>query len=400
MPQRRIYSAIINGVAAILCACSAGSGGGLDVAGRPSSPDGGVAPAPTLAFLQGELFDASCIICHAGANAPLGLRLDTENSFNNLVGVPSRQQGSLLRVDPGQPAQSYLIQKLEGRASEGAQMPLGGPPVPQEIINFARQWILDGAQASASDTQPISPPVVTSFTPEPGAALPSLPAQIVVGFDQEIDASTVNEMTIEILRSGDDGEFESGNERAVPISAFSLATANPRLALIDIRGAAAIDDAYQVTIRGSGGSLLLSIGGRALDGEFSGSLPSGDGIEGGDFVATFWVRSIQANLQSIQDNVFAVSCSPGCHTGPTSSNLPSGMDLSSAAASFASLVGVNSLQSPAQFRVSAGDASTSYLVQKIEGTATVGGRMPLASAPLDQVTIDAIRLWINDGANP
>ena len=74
------------------------------------------------------------------------------------------------------------------------------------------------------------------------------------------------------------------------------------------------------------------------------------------------------------------------------------MDLTDADASFASLVGVASLQVPALSRVAAGDPDNSYLIQKLEGTATVGSRMPLGGGPLDQSVIDDIRLWIQNGA--
>jgi hypothetical protein len=49
-------------------------------------------------------------------------------------------------VEAGDPDNSYLIQKLEGTASEGAQMPFGGPPLDQAVIDDIRQWIADGAE--------------------------------------------------------------------------------------------------------------------------------------------------------------------------------------------------------------------------------------------------------------
>ncbi len=47
---------------------------------------------------------------------------------------------------PGNPDQSYLIQKIEGHAAVGARMPLGAPPLPQSTIDVIRQWIANGAQ--------------------------------------------------------------------------------------------------------------------------------------------------------------------------------------------------------------------------------------------------------------
>ncbi|NCF14865.1 MAG: CHRD domain-containing protein [Gammaproteobacteria bacterium] len=101
-------------------------------------------------------------------------------------------------------------------------------------------------------------------------------------------------------------------------------------------------------------------------------------------------------LTQIQTQIFSQRCS-GCHSGPTSSNLPSGMDLSSANASYNALVDVTSLQ-VALDRVTPNDPDNSYLIQKLEGTQAVGLRMPQGGPFLDQATIDTIKEWINDGA--
>ena len=102
-------------------------------------------------------------------------------------------------------------------------------------------------------------------------------------------------------------------------------------------------------------------------------------------------------LSMIQAQVFTPTCS-GCHSGPTSSSLPSGMDLSSTANSFAALVNVSSLQVNTLNRVTPGDTANSYLIQKLEGTAAGGVRMPQGGPFLDQATMDMIKQWINDGA--
>jgi hypothetical protein len=102
-------------------------------------------------------------------------------------------------------------------------------------------------------------------------------------------------------------------------------------------------------------------------------------------------------LTQIQNEVFTPVCS-ACHTGPTSNTLPSGMNLSSAADSFAALVGVASIQVPAQERVEAGNPDDSYLIHKLLGTQSVGDRMPQGGPFLEEETIDTIRQWITDGA--
>ena len=299
-PHRALAGLLI---AAALQGCAPGSGDGLNTSGRPLSEGGDVPLAATLESIQANIFDTSCTVCHSGAAAPLGLRLDAGNSFVNLVGVSSRQVGSLLRVEPGDPDRSYLVRKLEGTAAEGEQMPLGGPPVPQASIDFVRQWISDGALPDSGGT-PAGPPVVVSMTPAPDDVGSALPAEITVGFDREIDASTINSATFTLQRAGGDGQFGDAADVAVMAPA-ELSAANPRLAVMDLRDVAAVDDVYRVTLEGSGPNVVLSVDGVALDGEFLGSLPSGDGIEGGDFVARFEVQGLQPSLDSIQANVFA-----------------------------------------------------------------------------------------------
>jgi hypothetical protein len=66
-------------------------------------------------------------------------------TFNNLVGVPSIQEPALNRVSAGDPDNSYLVQKLEGTAATGRQMPAGGPFLDQAVIDDVRLWIANGA---------------------------------------------------------------------------------------------------------------------------------------------------------------------------------------------------------------------------------------------------------------
>lgn len=132
-----------------LAGCGGGSGEGLDANGRPV--EGGGAPAAplqaTLASIQEHVFTPVCTVCHAGGGAPQGLRLDAANSYALLVAVSSNEVPGVMRVAPGQPDASYLIQKLEGHAAVGARMPLGGPYLDDATIAVIRQWIAAGAPA-------------------------------------------------------------------------------------------------------------------------------------------------------------------------------------------------------------------------------------------------------------
>jgi hypothetical protein len=126
----------------ILAACGAGSGGE-----SPPPPSG---LQPTLASIQANIFTPTCAVsgCHSGPGAMLGLRLDAGSSYASLVNKASfyDTNGTLLRVKPGDPDASFLIQKLEPNPAFGDRMPLTGCCLQQVTIDVIRQWIQDGAQ--------------------------------------------------------------------------------------------------------------------------------------------------------------------------------------------------------------------------------------------------------------
>ncbi|MBN1239784.1 MAG: hypothetical protein JXB36_14870 [Gammaproteobacteria bacterium] len=400
--------ALLSALVALLAAgCGSGSGGSGAPPPPPSSPGGGSngggngggnpALEATFQSIQDNVFTPICTACHAGASAPLGLRLDEDNSYGLLVGVASVQQPDLQRVEPGNPDDSYLIHKLEGTAAVGGRMPLNGTPLPQADIDVIRQWITDGAQDATPAEPPAAPIKVSSLSPLPDSTMTELPANVTAMFDRDPDAATVNAETFLLERSGGDGTFDDGNEVAVAAASIDVPAENPQTAVLDLAGVDSVDDVYRVRLLGAGASMILDLDANALDGEFAGTFPSGDGTAGGDFEATFVVSSVEPTLLSIQENVFTPICS-ACHNGPESDALPTGLDLSDADASFANLVSRPSVQVAALDRVEPGNPDDSYLIHKLEGTAEVGERMPFGQPPLEAATIAAIRQWIADGA--
>lgn len=379
----------------LLTACGAGSGAGLDPNGQPA----GNAPTTPLAAdftsIQQNIFTPVCTVCHSGASAPLGLRLDATNSYAALVGVSSVQASATLRVNPGNPANSYLIAKLEGTAAVGGQMPLGGPALSQASIEFVKQWIAAGAPPAVSAPPPVNqPPSVISTTPASGSTVTTLPATINIAFSQEMNAASINNTTVMLQRSGGDGNFTSGNEVTITPASLNLSTANPALLTINLTGIASNDDSYQLKLVGSGPAPLQDRNGNALDGDSNGSA-------GGDYLLAFSVQAppsggggLQATWRSIQDNVFTPHCVV-CHSG---AGAPEGLRLDEAN-SYAMLVGVASQQVPTLLRVAPNNVNNSYLIQKLEGGAGImGSQMPRGGTPLPQTTIDIVRQWINAGA--
>lgn len=104
-----------------------------------------VPPVNFAAEIQ-AIFSSRCIACHNSNNAPHALVLDPASvSYANLVNVASKEVPSLKRVQPGDPNNSYLVQKVEGTAAEGGRMPLGRAPLTAEQIALIRRWISEGA---------------------------------------------------------------------------------------------------------------------------------------------------------------------------------------------------------------------------------------------------------------
>ena len=122
-----------------LAGCGAGSGEGLDANGRPSGSDGGPPPSgPTLTTIQASVFSVNCAVsgCHGGVTVQRGLRLDPGFSAANLIIVASPRDATLIRVIPGNPGASFLIQKLEGTQTLGDRMPQFGPFLAQGTIDM------------------------------------------------------------------------------------------------------------------------------------------------------------------------------------------------------------------------------------------------------------------------
>ena len=246
----------------------AGNGKGLDQNGQPIGSGGNPGGPVTADFqsIQANVFTPICSVCHIGAGAPEGLQLDAAHSYNLLVGVPSVEQPNLLRVKPSDPANSYMLHKIEGAPGiVGGQMPLGETPLPQATIAAISQWITNGApnapSAAASSfevqaTVPLDHEMVTAPLP-----------RIVVTFTQEVDASLVNESTIAVERMANprldpESTMAAGSARSVAVTR-ALAGLNPSVLLITPNAPLA-PGTYRVTVRGSGGGAVANLNATTL----------------------------------------------------------------------------------------------------------------------------------------
>jgi hypothetical protein len=112
---------------------------------------------PTFTSIQSEIFEttdasgrAACTQCHTDVGrTPSGnLNLRHDVAFANLVNVVSRAKAGAVRVVPGGPENSYILQKLEGRSGiVGERMPrTGGPYLTSGQISILNRWIATGAK--------------------------------------------------------------------------------------------------------------------------------------------------------------------------------------------------------------------------------------------------------------
>lgn len=111
---------------------------------------------PTFASIQRDIFQttdaagrSSCVTCHTDARGvpPAGLVLRDGVAYGALVNAPSRFKAGAVLVVPGDPENSYLIHKLEGRSGiVGLRMPRNGPPfLTDGQLLVIRRWIELGA---------------------------------------------------------------------------------------------------------------------------------------------------------------------------------------------------------------------------------------------------------------
>jgi hypothetical protein len=113
---------------------------------------------PTFSSIQREIFEttdasgrAACTQCHsdAGGRTPSGgMNLRHDLAYATLVGIASRGKAGAIRVIPGDPDSSYIVQKLEGTPGiVGERMPrTGGPYLTEGQISIIKRWIETGAR--------------------------------------------------------------------------------------------------------------------------------------------------------------------------------------------------------------------------------------------------------------
>ena len=138
-----------------LCAASlVGTAGCDEKLADVAGPTPGL--APTFTSIQREIFQSTdssgrvaCTQCHTtqGRTPAANMSLLPEVAYQNLINVASIQKPGAIRVIPGDPENSYLVHKLEGRSDiVGQRMPrTSGPFLTEGQMLIIRRWIAQGA---------------------------------------------------------------------------------------------------------------------------------------------------------------------------------------------------------------------------------------------------------------
>lgn len=125
--------------------------GGSSAGGTGGSSGTGGASAATFAQVQ-AIFSDYCALCHSGASEtslPAAQDLTDGKAYASIVDVDSIEcagMGGRKRVKPGDPDNSYLLDKLKGQdLCSGGRMP-PGVPLPDDKLATIESWIRGGAK--------------------------------------------------------------------------------------------------------------------------------------------------------------------------------------------------------------------------------------------------------------
>jgi hypothetical protein len=226
--------------------------------------------------IQANVFTPICAGCHSGANPASNLALDAMHSYDDLVGVPSTEQPSIMRVVPFDPTNSYLIIHMQ-REGDGA---------PASDIPVIAQWISNGAMPGSmtmcmndmngmcnmggmggmmsADFQ------VRATLPASGAVVSGPPLRVIVAFTEDLDPSSVNTTSMRLERIG---STEGADAVSAVATVLSIPQGNQRAVMLTPSSALS-EGTYRVVLESAIGYDLRSQLGTTL----SAPAPGSDGL--------------------------------------------------------------------------------------------------------------------------
>lgn len=120
-------------------------GGDGNSTGPDPDPDPDPNPNRNVSFSQdiSPIFQSSCATsgCHDSGTQESGVNLSSYDGALNSVGNQYQQDV----INPGNPDESPLVDKIEPSPQIGQRMPYQRDPLPQADIDSIRAWIADGA---------------------------------------------------------------------------------------------------------------------------------------------------------------------------------------------------------------------------------------------------------------
>ena len=144
----------------------------------------------------------------------------------------------------------------------------------------------------ASFTIAAPPLTVTNVSVTPGSTLAIAPSNLVVTFNRNLDAATVNSGSVQLVRAGPDGILGTADD--VVVQPAGIATTGNTVTL-DLTGVARPNDTYQLTLSNDNGAALSGLVGHWNFSEGSGTIAhdsSGHGHDGTLFNAPAWTAGI------------------------------------------------------------------------------------------------------------
>jgi len=333
---------------------------------------------PTTEGLRTAIFEPTCnrMGCH-DAGAAGGLDLSVADLESVLVGAPSGTCDGKTLVVPGDPAGSFLFEKLSGMPTCGTPMPVG-PALAPELVDCVGEWIegvmstceMCGTQTCVDlATDPAHCGDCTTVCP---AGIACVDGACACPAGTELCAGEcVNTQTSPAHCGGCDMPCDDGT--------FCLA------------GVCSADCGE-----------LMACDGACVD-------PTSDPQHCGDCTTACsadetCVASVcaceSADLSYAADiePILAADCTNmGCHGGVVPAE---GLDLR-VGHGYADLVDVASGQCGDRMRVAPGEPGDSYLLDKLRGVnLCFGTKMPKMGVGPSAAEIDMISQWICAGANP